>query len=133
MDDEPPNPLSSPIVLVLPADAGLIRLARLMASGVGTSVGLPAGEVDDLRVAVDEVCATLVEATTDRAITLNFSVVDGALVVEGHAASGAPVDQARLSISRQILGAIADEKEIRSDDGVIRMRIARRLRGAAPR
>jgi serine/threonine-protein kinase RsbW len=121
------NPLRSPIVLVLPAETELIRLARLMASGVATTVGLPLDEVEDLRVAVDEVCATLIEASTEGPINLSFTVTDNRLVVSGHATSGAPLDTARVAISRQILDAITDEQQISNDDQTIRFRISRRL------
>jgi anti-sigma regulatory factor (Ser/Thr protein kinase) len=130
VDQRTRNLWTAPIVLVLPADAGLIRLARLLASGVGSSLGLPVAEVEDLRVAVDEVCAALVESTQDSTITLEFAVTDGSLVIEGHATSGAPVDEARMSISHQILDAIADDRQISSDDGTIRYRVARRLHGS---
>lgn len=123
-----PHPLASPILLVLPADAGLMRLARLMASGIATNAGLPVDEVEDFRMAVDEVCTSLVEAAAEEgSITLRFSVIDESLVVAGDTGNSGQIDEARLSISREILGAITDEQQIGIDDETIWFRIARRL------
>jgi hypothetical protein len=45
VDDQTSDAWPAPIVITLPADAGHIRLVRLLASGVGSSLGLP---VDDM-------------------------------------------------------------------------------------
>ena len=52
MNDERADGL---IELVLPADTRLVRVARLVASGVATAAGFDVDEVEDLRIAVDEV------------------------------------------------------------------------------
>jgi serine/threonine-protein kinase RsbW len=119
--------LPSPVVLVLPADARLIRLARLLASGVATRLGLSHDEIEDLRIGVDEVCATLVEAATGPAITLSYAVTDGSLVVSGHTSSGAPIDEARLSISHRILQGIAHEHDVSYDGDTVSFRVVHRL------
>lgn len=133
VDDKIKAVWSAPIVLVLPADAGLIRLVRLLASGVGASLGLPVDEIEDLRVTVDEVCTTLVEATEDDTITLEFALAGDSLVVEGRATRDAPVDETRLAITRRILDAIADDERMMSDNGTIRFRVTRRLRALGER
>ena len=43
--------------LELPIASQYIRVARLVASGLGASAGLDVDAVDDLRIAVDELCA----------------------------------------------------------------------------
>ena len=127
VEPSPKSPLPSPVVLVLPADAGLIRLARLMASGVATTLGLAHDEIEDLRIAVDEVCATLVEAATGPAITLSYAVADASLVVSGHTSSGAPIDEARLSISHRILQGIAHKHDVSYDGDTVSFRVVHRL------
>jgi hypothetical protein len=117
--------LPSPVVLQLPAEAGFIRLARLLASGIATRLVLPVEGVQDLRVAVDEGCGTLVEVARDGAMTIEFAIVDDALVVSGEAraASGEALDEGRLRVSRQILDVITDDHEVRHVDGTIQFRI----------
>jgi serine/threonine-protein kinase RsbW len=122
------SPLPSPIVMVLPAHDELIRLPRLMASGVATTLGFPLAEVEDLRLAVDEVCSTLVEASDGAPMTVTFAVMDNCLIVSGSARARAALDDERLRLSRQILGVITDELDITRDDGTIRFRMARRMR-----
>jgi serine/threonine-protein kinase RsbW len=118
-----------PVVLQLPAQAGFIRLARLLASGIATRLGLPVEGVQDLRVAVDEGCATLVEVAHDGTMTIEFGIVDDALVVSGEAraASGKSLDEGRLRVSRQILEVITDDHEVRHVNGTIRFRLVRGL------
>jgi serine/threonine-protein kinase RsbW len=133
VDDQTSDAWPAPIVITLRADAGHIRLVRLLASGVGSSLGLPVDDIEDLRVTVDEVCTTLVETTEDETITLEFALTDDSLVIEGHATRGAPVDEARLAMTRRILDVIADEEQMISDNGTMRFRVARRLSGPAAR
>jgi serine/threonine-protein kinase RsbW len=119
--------LPSPIVLQLPAEPEFIRLVRLMASGVATRLGLPVDGVQDVRIAVDEGCATLVEAARGGPMTIEFAVVDDSLVVSGHAASGEPIDEERLNVSRQILDVITDDYTVSNNDTTIRFRLVRGL------
>ncbi len=124
---------SLPVVLTLPAHSGLIRLARLLASGIATTLDVPVAAVEDLRVAVDEGCAALVEAADGGPITVSFAVEGDRLVVSGRAASAAPADPERLTVSRRILDEVADDHSITTDDGQIRFRIWRTLPPLADR
>jgi serine/threonine-protein kinase RsbW len=100
-----------------------------LASGIATRLGLPVEGVQDLRVAVDEGCATLVEVAHDGTMTIEFGIVDDALVVSGEAraASGKSLDEGRLRVSRQILEVITDDHEVRHVNGTIRFRLVRGL------
>src|ERR671911_1198958 len=91
------------IGLSLPSDSRYMRLARLMASGVATSCGLPLEEVEDFRIAVDELCATLIELGNGDPVRLAFELTEDALVVVGTtaASTGQVLDDDRLSLSRQ--------------------------------
>lgn len=123
--------LTTPIELALPGDSRFMRLARLVASGVATTCGLPLEEVEDFRVAVDEVCATLIEAGDGQPIRLRFTAANGALVVTG---TTADVDQHgpdedRLALSRQILDVIAESHSFSRIDGQAQVVVVTRLRG----
>ena len=52
--------------LELPVESQYIRVARLVASGLGATAGLDVDAVDDLRIAVDELCAALFEVGDGR-------------------------------------------------------------------
>lgn len=107
------------IELSLPSDSRYMRLARLMASGVATTCGLPLEEVEDFRIAVDELCATLIEIGDGEQVTLAFVLDGDVLVVEGRTASGraGAADEDRLSLSRQILDVVTDGHQLSQLDG----------------
>ena len=59
--------------LELPIESQYIRVARLVASGLGATAGLDVDAVDDLRIAVDELCAALFEVGGEK-VELTFAV-----------------------------------------------------------
>ena len=118
------------VELSLPADSRYMRLARLVASGLATTCGLPLEEVEDLRITVDEMCATLIELGDGEPVRLAFDLRSDALVVHGStvAAPDSEVDEARLDLSRQILGVVADGHEIRRVDDVVEFTARKEVR-----
>ncbi len=101
--------------LEVPASPEFLRVARMMAAGVASRLGFTLEEVDDLRIAIDELCFSLV-GRNGRAgtISLRYLMDVDALVVEG---AGHFVDRAneepRLSpLSLQILKAVTDECQV---------------------
>ena len=120
------------IELSLPPDSRYMRLARLMASGVATSCGLPLEEVEDFRIAVDELCATLIEMGDGDHVQLAFQTTGDALVVVGTTtASGQEmIDDDRLSLSRQILDVVTDGHGLERSAGRLAFTARKRLRGS---
>jgi len=98
--------------LAVPAQPGYLRMTRLLAAGVASRVGFTLDEVDDLRIAIDELCFALVgPGGRDGTITVRYTFIDGGLVVEGegHFADGGHDTPLLSPLSMQILGAVADE------------------------
>ncbi len=97
--------------LEVPASPEFLRVARMMAAGVASRIGFTLEEVDDLRIAIDELCFSLVGRNgRPGTITLRYVMDADGLVVEG---AGHFVDRAneepRLSpLSLQILKAVTD-------------------------
>jgi len=123
--------LPSPIVLELPGDSRFMRLARLLASGVATACGLPLEEVEDFRVVVDEVCATLIEAGGGFPIRLSFCIRGDLLIVEGTTRDRglAGPDRDRLALSYQILDVVTETHEYTRSNGNVLFTASTRLRG----
>jgi hypothetical protein len=119
------------IELSLPPDTRYMRLARLMASGVATSCGLPLDEVEDFRIAVDELCATLIEMGDGDAVKLAFEMSDDTLVVMGTttASTRDRVDDDRLNLSRQILDVVTDGHGLERSGEMVAFTARKRLRG----
>jgi serine/threonine-protein kinase RsbW len=119
------------IELSLPADSRYMRLARLMASGVATTGGLPLEEIEDFRIAVDEVCATLIEMGDGEPIWLTFELAQDELVVQATTAAGRDqtIDNDRLALSRQILDVVTDGHDLTERDSRIRFTARKLMRG----
>ena len=62
------------VTLTIPGHAVYLRLARLAAADTGARAGLSIGDLEDLRIAVDELAYALIGAdTTRRAADLALS------------------------------------------------------------
>ena len=125
------NEFAGRIELSLPSDSRYMRLARLMASGVATTCGLPLEEVEDFRIAVDELCATLIELGDGEAVRLAFELGPDTLMVVGttSTSAGEKIDEERLSLSRQILDVVTDGHELTQDGDRVSFRARKRVRG----
>ena len=120
--------------LEVPAVGRFVRLARLLASGVAAASGFDVDAVEDFRIAVDEVCTGLVEASPGATMDLRFHARLGAVVLFAHVPirlqAVAPVDGAapgleREYLSAQILSVVVDAWDRTVDDGAIRYRLAK--------
>ena len=105
--------------LELPVDSQYIRVARLVASGLGATAGLDVDGVDDLRIAVDELCAALFEVGRGPLVELTFAVLPDEVQVTGRteAPSVGDFDPERLVLSRQILDVACDAYTLTLDGG----------------
>lgn len=123
-DDRP----TGSIELTLPSDARLVRLARLVASGVATAAGFDVEEVEDLRIAVDEVCGALVEGSDGGPLHLRFELGVNAVEVIGSTSSSGleQLDSQRIDLSRQILQVVVDSHLVEADAGTMRVQLHKR-------
>src|SRR5437899_7416163 len=107
--------------LAVPATPEFLRLARLTVAGVASRMGFTYDEVEDLRIAIDELCFSLV-GTRGRpgTIALTYSLLPEGLLVEGTGVFDDDTEiQPTLSpLSQQILQAVVDEHELATgEDG----------------
>ncbi len=107
------------VSLTVPARPEYLRLVRLAAADAGTRAELSIEDVEDLRIAVDELTYALFgDEPADHLLTIRYSASPGLVEIEGSiGATGRPVvfDE----VSKSIIGAVVDEHEI-VDDGVTR-------------
>ncbi len=111
----PQQAVGEVVRLTVPAALEYVRIVRLTASGIASRLGLDVDEIENMRVAVDELASTVVDAASGD-LEIAFSNVAGALRIEGRA----PTDEAEISVddlSSQILHAVCDEYELRIADG----------------
>jgi serine/threonine-protein kinase RsbW len=123
------EPVDGTIELTIPSDPRLLRLVRLVASGLASTAGFNVDELDDLRIAVDEAVTALLEGGDGSAVPMRFEVDGEQVAMTGTTpASGSdPLDADRLEISTQILAAVCDEHDLRVEDGALYVRICRRV------
>ncbi|HZT64385.1 MAG TPA: ATP-binding protein [Acidimicrobiales bacterium] len=119
--------------LVVPASPEFVRLARVTASGLASRLGFSYDEIEDLRLAVDELCyAVIGPAGRPGALTVRFFIREGGLEVEGTGhfdPGGPPVGLSDLS--HQILTALVDSHDVRADlDGQPSVWLRKRGRAA---
>ena len=94
------------IELRIPPDAAYVRVARLAAGDMGGRVGFSVDELDDVRLAVDEVCAILIGAG-GAALELRMQAQGRTLIIEG-AILDAHAPIAPTELSETLIRALVD-------------------------
>jgi hypothetical protein len=126
---------SDEVKLVVPALPEFLRLARVTAAGLAGRLGFNYDEVEDLRLAIDELCFGLT-GPTGRAgtVELTYVLADDGLVVEGqgHFVDDiAPVGLTELS--EVILSALVDEHHLGPGQQGPAFRLVKRHKGTTAR
>ena len=116
------------VTLTVPGRAEYLRLVRLAAADAGTRAELSIEDVEDLRIAVDELTYALMgDDPGDDRLTLRYSASPGLVEIEGSfPAPGRPVDVSELS--KSIISAVVDEHDIVDDGATRRFRLVKRSR-----
>ena len=104
--------------LELSPDPRLLRVLRLVASGVASLGEFDLAAVEEVRVAVDELGATLISASTGEPIELTFDLADNTLCVEGRTTLGSGAELEVDPLTDRILDVVATSHEWSSTGGV---------------
>jgi serine/threonine-protein kinase RsbW len=112
--------------LVVPAAPEYLRLVRLTAAGLATRVGFTFDEVEDLRIAVDELCFLFVaEPDMRRDIEVLYLAGPDSITIEGHSRLLGELPEPN-DLSQQILDALVDEHALSEEDGGARFRLVKK-------
>ena len=112
--------------LTVPAQTRFARVARMTTSSLVATWGADIDDVEDLRIAVDELVTALVPASSDGEIALVLVLGDGELRAEGSTAATAKPDLDQLT--REIVSAVVDELVVElQDTGRARFEFRKRL------
>lgn len=111
--------MSSDVIrMTIPAVLSFVRLPRVAVAGLATRSGFSFDEVEDLRLAIGEVCQVLLDgADRDGTLTIAFTIERGKMDVE--VTSDGPAgrnDGAGERLSAQILEATVGAVDV-DDDG----------------
>lgn len=125
--------MSEPVELIIPVQSDLIVLARLTAATVASRAGFNVEEVEDLRLAVDELCVSIVNGSRDGRLNLTFLSSDGTVEVVCALDGPAPAsptddddDYDERGLSVRILDALVDEHGEENGNGQRRVWLRKR-------
>lgn len=98
------------ISITIAPDARLVRPVRLAMGGLASLAGFDVEAIEDLRIGVNELTATLIERGDGSELHLRIVVLPGGTIrIEGSTGLGAAVDSDdRFLLSDQILSVVAD-------------------------
>ena len=108
------------IKLNIPASPAYLQVVRLIAAGLATRLRFTIDEIEDLKIAVDELSAYLTGAQgRDGTLEISFIVHDNKLEISG-AGKFAPGQKVRTDLtelSRMILHTVVDSASLQQSDG----------------
>ena len=119
---------SEEVRLSMPAIPGLLRVARLTAAGLAHRVGFSYDEIEDVKIAVDELCFVLVGSKgRDGTLELTYSLDADQLAIDGVGRfHDAPAQLAPSELSSQILNAVVDHHQVGRDGDEVRFHLRKR-------
>ena len=103
--------------LAVPAALEYVRIVRLTGSGVASRLGFDIEEIENLRVALDELASMAIEFAAGGELEISFFTTDSELRIEGRAPLAEGADVCVEALTAQILKAVIDDYELRAADG----------------
>ena len=120
MTQRAPADGSVSVELSIPVQADLVVLARLTAATVAGRAGFGVEDIEDLRLAVEELCLSLVRPDDDGRLHLTFECDSAAISVDCWLETKEEVDRSARQaddLSLRILDALVDDHGRELDDG----------------
>lgn len=98
------------VKLETPASTQYLHIIRLAAAGAAAEAGLDTEEIDDVKIAVDELCSVAIAGVGEsETLLLEFSAVDDGIVVEARLPPGTEIELDEMGSA--IVAATVDELE----------------------
>jgi hypothetical protein len=119
--------------LTVPPFSEYLRTVRLVAADAAVRAGLDYDEVEDFRIAVDELCHLLM-SSTDHQISVSFGVVGRCVLARGRARrrQGSPLAPLN-DLSRTIIASVSDHHELHESDDELGFAAMKEARGPGER
>jgi hypothetical protein len=120
--------LADEVRLEVPAMPEFLRLARLTASGLGSRLGFTVDQVEDLKLAIDELCFGLTGPNgRPGSVNVRFRLGPDSLEVSGDGVfEDEQVTPEQSELSKLILDALVDEHELRAGSRAPSFRMVKR-------
>ena len=106
-----------PVRLSIPAHPRMLRFARVTAATLAVDLAFTLEEIEDLRVAVDELAAAAIEGLDDSAmLDLCFEIEGTALVIDGQVVAAGPTPDLH-PVAQELINMLTDQHEFAERDG----------------
>ena len=112
-------PNDDAVRLSVPAALEYVRIVRLTGSGVASRLGFDIEEIENLRVALDELASMVIDFAEGGELEITFFTTDNELRITGRAPVADGVEVGVEELTAQILKAVIDDYELRSADGFV--------------
>ncbi len=104
----------------IPASPAYLQVVRLIAAGLASRLGFTIDEIEDLKIAVDELCAYLTGTQGREGSLIIDFLVDGDRIEingRGDLSPGQKVRTDLTELSKMILGTVVDDAHLEQLDG----------------
>lgn len=107
-----------PVVLQVPNDPAMARVARLTASSLAAMTSMSIDDIDDVKIVVSEVLAALIEHGDGPDVTVKFEAGPDRIAITGFTSARTfTADNADLALSSTVLAALAEDHVVKHSDG----------------
>jgi serine/threonine-protein kinase RsbW len=111
----------------MPATPNLLRVARLTAASLASRLGFSVDEIEDVKIAVDELCFALIGSKgREGSLTIVYRLGDARLDIDGEGQFADAVDPAPSELSTQILAAVVDSHEVAREGNTLSFHLVKR-------
>lgn len=115
------------VELSVPADTRHLRLARLAASGYGADLGFSLDDIEELRLAVGEACALLVDhAPSEGRLVLRYGAEGSTLIIEGRCSTIGEASLVVDPVAKAVMVNTVDSFDVDGRDGQNTFRLTKR-------
>ncbi len=114
--------------IVVPARSDFLHLVRLNVAGTLGDAGFSIEEIDDVKIAVEELSASLLRVGDGDELDISISVAGTEAIVRGTRANGAGESAPLDEFVETILGAVVDSYELVTTESSAIFEFRKRIR-----
>ena len=118
-----------PIVVEVPARPDHVHILRAVVASVAARLDVPYDVIEDLKIAVHEACAQLLESTTGTTLRFTVNTSSGGLEIAAATDdqdAAWPPEGFESSLTWHVLSALTDETSFERDGGPV-LRFTKRI------
>ena len=124
-EPDPPAADARTVVLHLPADPTLLRVARVTVASVAAELPFTLQDVEDLRVAVDELAAVAIEdCPPTTVVEIEVALAGDGVTVRGRVPGAGPLGELH-PVAADLLDLVAEGYQLGTDGGDRTFRFAK--------